>query len=309
MNASNELKVGVAIILSVIAFVLGIRFFEDIPLFKGTYDLYTVYDDARGMIVGNAVRISGVDVGSVQEVDLDPETNKVKIRLRLDTRFVVTKGAYTEITGIDALNAVQMVIHPGPVDAARVEDGDFLPSRVASDLFTSLTESAPSLLNRGDSLLLGLGGTLTDIRGVIEPGGDLRMMIASLRSSADAVETLLREERARISSVIANVDTLTLQLGQTTQGAGDSLAIATQNLNEMLRTLDRNLASIEETTTTLDGIVDRIDRGEGTVGKLINDPTLYHRMDSTLQNMNRLVVDIQENPVRYMRALRLVDIF
>ena len=309
MKASNELKVGIAIIVSVVAFTLGIRFFEDIPLFKGTYDLYTVYDDARGMIVGNAVRISGVDVGSVQEVSLDPATNKVKIRLRLDSQFRVTEGAYTEITGIDALNAVQMVIHQGPVDSDPLQDGDFLPSRVASDLFTSLTESAPNLLNRGDSVLVGLDGTLTDIRGVIEPGGDLRMMIASLRSSAGSIESLLQEERSRISRVIANVDTLTLALGQTTQGAGDSLAIATQNLNELLRSVESNLEKIEETTTTLDAIVKKIDQGEGTVGLLINDPTLYHRMDSTLQNMNSLFVDIQENPVRYMRALRLVDIF
>lgn len=308
MNSSNELKVGVAIILSLVVFVLGVRFFEDIPLFKGTYDLYTVYDNARGMIVGNAVRISGVDVGSVQEVALDPATNKVKIRLRLDKQYVVTEGAYTEITGIDALNAVQMVIHAGPVDNPPVKDGDFLPSRAGGDILGSFTDRVPDFINRGDSLLIGLDGTITDIRDIVQPGGDLRTMFASLRSSADALESMLRDERNRVSRVLANVDTLTGAIGETTQIAGDSLAIATQQLNELMRRLDRNLDSIEQVTESLDSVLGKIDRGEGTAGLLINDPMLYQRMDSTFRNMNALVVDIKENPVRYMRALRLFDI-
>ena len=308
MNSSNELKVGIAIILSVVAFILGVRFFEDIPLFKGTYDLYTEYDDARGMIVGNAVRISGVDVGSVQEVELDPATNMVMIRLRLDQKVVVTEGAYTEITGIDALNAVQMVIHAGPVDSPPLEDGDLIPSRVANDIFTSLTDSAPALISQTDSVLVGLDGTISEIQDIIQPGGDLRVMFSSLRNSAYAMEQLLKEERTRVSRVLANVDTLTGAIGETTQIAGDSLAIATQQLNELLRRVDQNLDSIEEVTQSLDSVIGKIDRGEGTVGLLINDPMLYHRMDSTLQNMNAIMVDFKENPVRYMRALRLFDI-
>ncbi len=77
----------------------------------------------------------------------------------------------------------------------------------------------------------------------------------------------------------------------------------------MLGRVDRSLEQLESTTTTLDSIVGKIDRGEGTVGLLINDPRLYHRMDSTVNSMNQLLVDLKENPVRYMRALRLVDLF
>ena len=73
MNYSNELKVGIAIVVSLLIFFLGSRFFEDIPLFKRTYTLNTEFSDARGMITGNAVRISGVKVGSVLEVALDRE--------------------------------------------------------------------------------------------------------------------------------------------------------------------------------------------------------------------------------------------
>ena len=309
MKYSNELKVGSAIVISIVIFFLGSRFFEDIPLFKGTYDLYTEFGDARGMIVGNAVRISGVKVGSVQEVDLNPTNNKVRIQMRLDSRFRVPEGSYTEITGIDALSVVQLSIHPGPPENPALEEGAVIPSREEGDILSSLTDRAPVLINRVDSVLIGLDATLGETQGVIAPGSDLRLMLASLKNSAASLEALLQQERRRLSSVLANVDTLTGELSQLSSGAGDSLAVITRNLNAVLERVDRNLDQLESATASLDSIVGKIDRGEGTIGLLVNDASLYYRLDSTMTNMNQLLIDLKENPVKYMRALRLVDIF
>jgi phospholipid/cholesterol/gamma-HCH transport system substrate-binding protein len=77
----------------------------------------------------------------------------------------------------------------------------------------------------------------------------------------------------------------------------------------VLNRVDRNLTQLESTTLTLDSIVGKVDRGEGTVGLLVNDASLYHRMDSTVNSMNQLLIDLKENPVRYLRAMRLVDLF
>ncbi len=309
MNYSNELKVGASIIISVVIFILGSRFFDSVPLFRGTYDLHTTFENARGMVVGNAVRINGVNVGSVQEVRLDPSTNLVLISMRLDSEIVVPQGSYTSITGIDALSAVQLTIHPGPPGNPPVERGGSIPSEPAPDLLGDLTDRAPMLVDRIDSVLVGLNATLGDTRGIIEPESDLRLMLTSLRGSANALESLMKGERARISRILANVDTLSASLGEVAGNTNDSLAVSLGQLNSVLARLDRNMAQLETTMTGLDTIVGRIERGEGTLGMLVNDPSLYHNMDSTLQNMNALLIDFKENPVRYMRALRLVDVF
>jgi phospholipid/cholesterol/gamma-HCH transport system substrate-binding protein len=85
--------------------------------------------------------------------------------------------------------------------------------------------------------------------------------------------------------------------------------MAVEQFNRVLDRLNQNLASLERTTAGLDAIIGKIDRGEGTLGLLVNDPTLYHRLDSTVTSMNELLIDLKENPVRYFRALRLVDLF
>ncbi len=309
MKYSNEFKVGASIVISVVVFILGSRFFESIPLFRGTYDLHTTFEDARGMVNGNAVRINGVSVGSVQDVELDSATNLVSIRLRLDSKISVPQGSYAEITGIDALSAVQLTIHPGPPGNPPIESGGSLPSQPASDLLATMTDRAPQLVDRIDSVLVGLNATLTDTRGIIEPQSDLRLMLTSLRGSANELERLMAAERSRISRVLANVDTLTVTLGDVANSANDSLAISLSHLNSLLARMDGNMAQLETTMASLDAIVGKIDRGEGTLGLMINDPSLYHNLDSTVQNMNALLVDFKENPVRYMKALRLVDVF
>jgi phospholipid/cholesterol/gamma-HCH transport system substrate-binding protein len=306
---SNEFKVGASIVISVIVFILGSRFFDSIPLFRGTYELFANFEDARGMVKGNAVRINGVSVGSVQDVSLDPATNLVSIRIRLDSKIIVPQGSYAEITGIDALSAVQLTIHPGPPGNPPIESGGSIPSQRASDLIATMTERAPELVDRIDSVLVGLNLTLTDTRGIIEPQSDLRLMLASLRGSASELERLMVSERTRLARVLANVDTLTATLGDVAGSANDSLAISLGHLNNLLARMDGNMAQLETTMASLDAIVGKIDRGEGTLGLMINDPSLYNNLDSTVQNMNALLVDFKQNPVRYMKALRLVDVF
>ncbi|MEZ4701099.1 MAG: MlaD family protein [Rhodothermales bacterium] len=309
MKYSNEFKVGASIVISVIVFILGTRFFDSIPLFRGTYDLYTTFEDARGMVNGNAVRINGVNVGSVQDVALDPATNLVNIRLRLDSKIQVPQGSYAEITGIDALSAVQLTIHPGPAGNPPMEPDSRMPSQPASDLVATMTARAPALVDRIDSVLVGLNATLGDTRGIIEPQSDLRLMLTSLRSSAETLNAMVTTERSRISRVLANVDTLSANLGDVAGSANDSLAIALGQLNSLLARMDRNMAQLEGTMASMDNIVGRIDRGEGTLGLMINDPSLYNNLDSTVQSMNALLIDLKKNPVRYMKALRLVDVF
>lgn len=309
MNYSNELKVGIAIVVSVLIFFLGTRFFEDIPLFKGTYVLNTQFSDARGMIPGNAVRISGVKIGSVLGVELDPQTTLVRIQMRLNSSYIVPEGSTTEITGIDALGAVQLVITPGPIENPAIQEGGFVPGVEDGDIFASLTEKAPALIDQVDSVLVGLDQTLSYTDVMLQPGGDLNLLLTSLKNSAVSVESLLKQERRRLSHVLANVDTLTGELSTLSGSAGDSLAQLTGNINELMDKVELSLVSLDSTMQSLDSIVGKIDRGEGTVGLLVNDDALYHKIDSTVTNMNALLVDLKENPVKYMRALRLVDIF
>jgi phospholipid/cholesterol/gamma-HCH transport system substrate-binding protein len=348
MRYGNELKVGIAIILAAIIFILGVRYFEDIPLFSGTYELYTELADAGGLVQGSMVQISGVGVGAVDEVALAEDANSVVVTFHVRDGVTLPTGSVTELAGFSALGDVRLEIVPGPPQNPPLESGSFLPSQ-KSGVFSQLSERGPELMQRADTLLTSLNRSLNEVEPAInqvqsafaeaetsfegigratgqlggqanqtlaevnrlltDPNSDLRATFIGLREATEEVNTLLRSEQERVRSIVTELETFSGSLSRFTTENEDSLAQTVYNLNTTLRRLNTSLASLESTQGGLDRIILKIDQGEGTLGMLINDPVLYEEMVGLTQNLNQLVQDVQTNPGRYLRELEAVDIF
>ena len=307
MKYSNELKVGVVVVVAALIFIFGVRYFADLPIFGGRYALATAFEEAGGLVVGNDVRINGVKVGTVDAVRLDVEAREVAVAMSLDGDVAVPEGSYAEVGGFSAFGTIYVEITLG--DGPPLPEGSAIPGR-SSDLLGQLTDRAPELLGEADTLLSGAGATFSEVQRLLgNPQSDLRQTLAALRSSAATLEGLLRTERATISRVLANADTLSAGLAAFTGESGDSLTQAVQGLSGTLDQLDRSLGQIETTTASLDQLLAKINEGEGTLGRLVNDDALYAKLDSAATNVNRILEDFEENPGRYLRELRLVDVF
>ena len=89
----------------------------------------------------------------------------------------------------------------------------------------------------------------------------------------------------------------------------DSLDVTVQRLNQSLNRLNRSLASFEQTSATLDTIANKLNDGDGTAGRLLNDPGLYMKLDSAATRTNSLLRDFQEDPGRYLNDMTLVKVF
>ena len=341
MRYSNELKVGLSIIIAAIILIIGIRYFEDLPIFAGTYELRTQFDDAQGLIRGSTVQVSGVRVGAVDEVQLTPDMKAVAVRFHLDEGVQVPQGSYASISGFQTFGGVRLEIVPGPATNPAVEPGGMIPGR-SGGILGNLTDRAPELIDRVDTLLLNAGlafeginpainqadRTFLDISNNVNRIGaqasgavaqldqllrssnaDLSTSLAGLREASTSLNRLVQAEQVRVSQILTNLEGLTGGLNTFSEENSDSLAMAVQNLNMVMTRLNRNLAALETTSTNLDRIIARIDRGEGTIGLLINDPALYNELVGTTRSMNELLEDLQANPRRYLKELQLVDIF
>lgn len=309
MKYSNELKVGLSIIVAGVIFVLGIRFFEDLPLFDTTYKLETEFDNAGGLIAGNVVRVNGVTIGSVDEVFINPENNRVKVRFHVDRNVPIKEGTEAIVSGFDALGVVRMDLILGPTDGKPVPSGGFIPNRPQTDLLGQLTDRAPALMDRVDIVMDDLGGVLQSSRTQLDdPASDVRRMLVSVRSTVDALDRVLRDERARISSVLSNVDSITGGLSNAVAG-GDSLSAALADARAVMRRLDGTLSELDGTIVSLNSLLAKVDSGQGTLGLMVNDPGLYHRTDSLLISLEALMNDFKANPGRYLKEMRIVDLF
>ena len=310
MKYSNELKIGIVLVLTILIFYIGFRYLQDLPFLKGTSEFFTTFDDAGGLVSGNAVRINGVGVGAVDEISLLPDDNRARVRFHIDQGIVLPHGSTTAIGGVAALGVVRMDIIMGTDATTAYQEGDTIPNKKEVGMGVLTDVLGPALASQIDSVLTGTAATLGAARTLMASSQDeLRQTLVTVQGSAVALNSLLQAQQGRLSGVLDGVAELTDNLNAFTGENGDSLRIVTQRLSQSLNRLDRMLASLESSTAGINTIIGKIEQGQGTLGLLVNDPSLYHKLDSTLTTLNSILLDFKQNPKRYLKDLKLVDVF
>lgn len=317
MQFGNELKVGIAIVLTAVVLFFGIRFLAGLSVFGSGYELVAVFEDTEGLTSGNPVQVSGVQIGTVKSVELLPGAAAAEVIFSITSGTILPRGTVARIGGFSALGDVRISLNPGPADAPPLENGDTIPTKASADLAGLVQNNAERIFGNVDTLLIGAAGTFSNVDVLLaDPNSDLRATLAELRGAAAAANQLLASQRAQLTATLAslrrtseNVGALTANVGTFADENTDSLAVTIARLNRVLGTVDQSLADFNSTSTQLDEVLAKLNSGEGTLGLMLNDPTLYNNLNTAATNLNQLVADFQADPKRYLKDLKLVDVF
>ena len=321
----RETRIGLLAVVAIVAMVIGYNFLKGREVFSSTNVYYVVYENVDQLAAGDLVTINGLRVGQVASATLNPENVKsILVGLRLEEDLPVPKDARALIKSDGLLGgkfiAIEFDRACSGADCA--EDGDFLQAAQESVLaallgdpadleaYTStLRESAgpivDSLFTRIDTN--SLGRTLANLEVTSRNLTLVTQRVDRLlaRSSASLEGTLANVDRitgtiagddARLRSILANVDSATaslarLELEQTIAAAEATLAQVNQTL-----------AASQGTLANLEAVSGAIERGDGALGKLINEDDIYVRLDRVATNLDLLLQDFRLNPKRYVNV-------
>ncbi|MES3630184.1 MAG: MlaD family protein [Longimonas sp.] len=309
MKYSNELKVGISIILAAVVLVVGVRYFQDLPLFRGSYILVADFDNVSGLSSGNPVRLSGVNVGTVESVRLRQDDEVVRVRFRVNDDVLIPEGSIAEVKGFSALGGVRLGIRPGPASNPPLQPGSTIETPDGPGIIDQLTQRGPEITSQADTAITNTARLTQALAQQMEEGGDLQQTLASLRTVSANLESVTDGEEETLRRTIQNLEGLTADLHAFTSENADTLGVTVQRVNRSLDRLEQNLANLERTTSALGAISEQIESGEGTLGRLANDPSLYNNIDSVTVRLDDLLRDIQENPHRYLEDMTLMRVF
>ena len=305
MKINNELKIGLAVVLAGVVFYLGIRFLRDLPLFGQATLYHTELSNSNGLVTGNAVIVNGVGVGSITEVHVT--LTGAHITFSVEKEVTLTEGTTASAGGFGFVSSVQLNLTLGPPDAPVYEPGSFIPSSTQTDLLADLSDRAPAVLGRIDTVLTGSNQAISAARDLLTgPESQMQQTLASIRNSADAFEAVLLAEQGSLQAVLKDIEQLS---GTLESFAGDSLGGAAAGLKEVLDRLSMNLDLLETTTYELNTLLTSINNGHGTLGKLVTDDSLYVEAHAASAALRRILENFEENPNQYLRHLKLIDFF
>ncbi|NNF59393.1 MAG: MCE family protein [Rhodothermaceae bacterium] len=323
---SNELKVGIAVLGAAIALFFGIRFLQGLPLLASSYEVVAVFDDAQGLLAGSGVRLSGVNVGTVRRVELADGGRHVYVTLALNNGTTIPRGSRIGTGGFAALGDVSVSISPpsGASVGRPLAEGDTIRAAGDGDLFSLLTDRAGPLAARTDTLLIAAVGALQGVETLInESGDDFDAAMAQLRFITTATTQMLLAERERIGTITAsfqraaesaeraaaNAEFLTADFAQRSPLLADSLTATIAGLNRTMAQIETSLAGLDDVTVQLDSTLALATSPESSLGLLLNDPSLYYNANAAAASLEQLLTAFENDPERFLREMRLVDIF
>jgi phospholipid/cholesterol/gamma-HCH transport system substrate-binding protein len=284
----REVHVGLFVVLGLLALLTSLFALTDPGTFRGRYHIYTVVHDAGGIRKGDPVRLKGVNIGRIRDFEI--QSNGVKVAMELEKEFNVPADSRISIISGGLLQSMVAVVEPG-TSRERVADGAVLPN-VDQE---TLSQTAESIAASGDSVLNRAQRLLND------------QTISAVGGSAQEMQALLKQLTVLAAEQRIQLGQLTSSLAVSAKGLEASatrpeLARAIARTDSMTIRLDAASASLQQAGQSLASLTSRIDRGEGTLGKLTQDDQLYQNLNSAVNSLNELTADIKANPRRYINV-------
>ena len=290
MKTRDEVLVGLLVTAAIIVTVLGSLWLARGGLSKG-YPLYAKFPWGAGLKQGQPVLLVGVNAGYVDQVDLHQDGTLVTtLRIQKDYKVPVTSKAAVIPNGIFGDQAVALT--PSRPDLRAFKPGDTIPIGPSTPGIGQLTSKADSIASSVNAVTSALQQQMVASGGI----RDLRNAIASTNRLVSDFAAIAEEQSRQLSATLTSLRRAT--------GAIDPAKVDSSIKN--LRTATANMAELstqlKATSGKLDMIIAKVDSGNGSAAKLLNDPGAYNDVRRLLQRMDSLVADIKKNPKRYINV-------
>lgn len=296
MRISKEVKVALLGIAAAVALYFGFTFLKGSNILSKSRTFYAVYDSVDGLTISNPVLLNGVKVGIVQEVQLLPERkNQIVVTMDIDKNIDIGDSTVANLSSSSILGGKAITLVMG-ANARRYEGEDTLISHVEKSITDMLTAKAMPLMGSVDSTLLKINSFFDK-----DAKKSLQATMLNAQASTEAMKNILIMNQRNLNEITTNLSELTYSL-KSTQRKFDRLAGNLTTITDTLKNSEINEAirNMNATVTEAQLAVKKFNQNTGTLGKLMNDDSLYNNLNSTAQNMDALMVDLKANPKRYV---------
>jgi len=295
-TTSQKIRLGLFVIIGLLIFILATYFIGDKQkMFGKTNHLETIFNNVNGLQIGNNVRYSGVNVGTVLGIEMINDTS-IKVDMIIDKAIFkhIKKDAVATIGSDGLVGSMVINILPGKGNEASAEPGDEIISinRIRTDdllITLSKTNDNAALLTKN---LLKITDEMNNGKGTVA------LLLNDIEVAKDLKETMyyLKISGRETSKATNNLNRLLESINNKDNVIGllQDTAVA-NDIKTIVSNLDKTSVEVNKVVTNLNKTIVNIKEGKGALNYLSNDPTLVHTIDSTMTNVNEASIKLNEN--------------
>ncbi|MFA6260879.1 MAG: MlaD family protein [Bacteroidia bacterium] len=311
MKFKKEIQVGFFVLIGILLLILGYNFLKGFNPIKGYNKYYVVYDNVAGLVKSTQVTINGLKVGQVENIGLHSrgDVSRILVTLIVIDDVQLPVGTQALITSQDLLGTKNVDIRLAQDQGKYLNSGDTLVGIGEESLTSSISKLVSPIKEKSEQVLVTLDKILMSMNDVFDSTGtrrlasginDLSWSIHNVRNITERFDQLTAQEYDRIKTMMNNMGSIVQNI---------------RNNNEIISRSLKNIASISDTIVAADltgtisytskvmkefsTSIEKINRGEGSLGKLVKDDQLYMHIDQASKSLDSLLTDMQNYPARY----------
>lgn len=296
MNFSKEIKTALLILSGIVIFIFGFNYLKGSSLLDNEINVHTLYADVEGLVVGANVTINGLNVGKVKKIDFDENFEKIKVSFSLRNDLTFSNQSIAQLYEAGLIGGKAIAILPDYSAASPVQDDDVLPSTIKPGLTELVNQQIAPLQNKLEGLLTSADSLFAGVSNVLNYNtqNNLKLALEGVTQSIDNVNKLSNSLSRVVNSNEKVFNSTLSHLEHTT----NNLALLSDSLKQM--PLASTVQHLEKTTAQIQQLVEKMEKGEGSLGKLLNEETLYNKLLYSAEALEALLVDLKSHPKRYV---------
>jgi phospholipid/cholesterol/gamma-HCH transport system substrate-binding protein len=295
MRRRDEVAVGILVTIAIVILILGTLWLARGGL-KSGYPLYTRFAWGQNLKQGQPVLLAGVSVGYVSDVQLRRDGH-LDVMLRIDDNYTIPKGSLATVKPVGIFGDVAVALTPPiPVPPTNYASGDTVPPGPA-------TPDIAQIMTRVDSIGRSIEVLSHAIQIEVVQAGTLRDIHAAVLSAAKfaaQLQGIAAEQNRNLTETMASFRGTAERLGTIVDSA--QVAGTLENFRTTSANLSRLSANLDTTNQRVVTLLNRIDSGEGTLGKFMRDSSLFVETRNLLKTADSLLADFKANPKKYINV-------
>ena len=282
----SEVKIGIVGVVAIVALFLGINFLKGVNLFNSSKKYYISFSNTKGLAKSSSVYADGFKVGIVSDINYDyRHPGEVVVEISTDDGLRIPKGSSAQLDEailggctLNMLLATNLTESYQPGDTIKGNDVSGLMAK-AGDMMPQLQQ----IVEKVDTLVATLNTLLSNpnLPLIIQ---NAELVTENLNKSSEQLNTLLRNDIPKMTGTFTK--------------AGENVNTLTDKMNQL--DLQATLDNVNQTINSVHTMMEKMQSPKGTLGKLMNDPSVYDNLNHTVQSADSLVTDLKEHPKRYV---------
>ncbi len=268
----------------------GMNFLKGVDIFAPINYYYAEYEAIDGLVPSSPVNIKGYKVGQVEEVKYNfQKTKSFVVKISVSKDIQLPQGTIIELydDGLMGGKAIQLIYTPDMFTAKLIQSGDTLQSRTGTGLLGKLTEDLmpkiESVTTQADSLLRSVR-LLVEGESVQKSLNSIEKTTADLAVSSAALKKMMQKD---MPNILSDFNVLTRDF-----------KVISGNLKKI--DFASTVQNVDITIKDLNQITNKINNAEGSLGLLMNDKALYLNLVNVSNSADKLLIDLQKSPKRYV---------